>query len=198
MFGPYPLHPLSYGADTKVMFLIVVEVFRPERIRFESRPPFHVEIVVLDEGFHAVFCHEAVVFLRTVAGVNSISSLPSDEFSWTMTSSICPKGTCIFFIRRSRFRSTVFRQLRKVYLLALDSIFVPSMYSTFRLMKPLEESRSTTWVNTSSISFLTRLRKRLMVMKSGFSYPARYNGCHGEEAFRFSGRSRCCSCRHTE
>ena len=49
-----------------------------------------------------------------------------------------PNRTCIFFIRRSRFRSTVFRQT-KVYLLALDSIFVPSMYSTFRLMKPLEE-----------------------------------------------------------
>ena len=32
---------------------------------------------------------------------------------------------------------------RQVYLLALDSIFVPSMYSTFRLMKPLEERRST-------------------------------------------------------
>ena len=107
----------------------------------------------------------------SMAGVNSISSLLSDEFSWAMTSSICPNRTCIFFIRRSQFRSTVFRQT-KVYLLALDSIFVPSMYSTFSLMKPLEERRSTVWVNTSLISFFTRLRKRLMVMKSGFSYPA--------------------------
>ena len=47
-----------------------------------------------------------------------------------------------------------------------------TMYSTFKLMKPLEERRSTVWVNTSLISFFTRLRKRLMVMKSGFSYPA--------------------------
>ena len=61
---------------------------------------------------------------------------------------------------------------QKVYLLALDSIFVPSMYSTFSLMKPLEERRSTVGGNTSLISFFTRLRKRLMVMKSGFSYPA--------------------------
>ena len=71
MFGPYPLHPLSHGADTKVMLLIVVEVFSPERIRFESRPLLHVEIVVLDEGLHAVFCHEAVVLLRTVAGIGN-------------------------------------------------------------------------------------------------------------------------------
>ena len=42
------------------------------------------------------------------------------------------------------FRSTVFRQT-KVYLLALDSIFVPSVYSTFRLLNPLEERRSTVW-----------------------------------------------------
>ena len=45
-----------------------------------------------------------------MAGVNSISSLLSDDFSWAMTSSICPNRTSIFFIRRSRFRSTVFRQ----------------------------------------------------------------------------------------
>ena len=59
-----------------------------------------------------------------MTGVNSISSLLSDEFSWAMTLSICPSRICIFFIRRSRFRSTVFRQT-KVYLLALDSIFCP-------------------------------------------------------------------------
>ena len=90
----------------------------------------------------------------SMAGVNAISSWLSDDFSWAMASSICPNRTWIFFIRRSRFRSTVFLQTN-VYLLALDSIFVPSMYSTFRLMKPLEESRSTTWVNTSLISCFT-------------------------------------------
>ena len=35
MSGPYPLHLLSHRADTKVMFFIVVEVFRLERVRFE-------------------------------------------------------------------------------------------------------------------------------------------------------------------
>ena len=106
-----------------------------------------------------------------VSYTHLIDNVIADEFSWAMTLSICPSRICIFFIRRSRFRSTVFRQT-KVYLLALDSSFVPSIYSTFRLMKPLEERRSTVCVNTSLISFFTRLRKRLMVMKSGFSYPA--------------------------
>ena len=33
-----------------------------------------------------------------------------------------------------------------------------------------------------------------------FKAPAstRFHGCHGEGAFQFSGRSRCCSYRHTE
>ena len=43
------------GQMQKVMFLIVVKVFGLERIRFESRPPLHVEIVVLYIGIHAVF-----------------------------------------------------------------------------------------------------------------------------------------------
>ena len=55
MSSPYPLHLLSHGADTKVLFFIVVEVFGLERVRFESRPLFHVEVVVLDVGFHTVF-----------------------------------------------------------------------------------------------------------------------------------------------
>ncbi len=51
-----------------------------------------------------------------------------------------------------------------VYLLAFDSIFVPSMYSTSKLTNPRSARSSTTWVNTALISFFTRLRKRLMVM----------------------------------
>ena len=52
MSGPYPLHLLSHRADTKVMFFIVVEVFRLERVRFELWPLFHVEVVVLDAIAH--------------------------------------------------------------------------------------------------------------------------------------------------
>ena len=52
MSSPYPLHLLSHGADTKVLFFIVVEVFGLERVRFESRPLFHVEVVVLDAIAH--------------------------------------------------------------------------------------------------------------------------------------------------
>ena len=37
-------------------------------------------------------------------------------------------------------------------------------FMALTLMKPLEERRSTVWVNTSLISFFTRLRKRLMVI----------------------------------
>ena len=55
MSGPYSLHLLSHGANAKVMFFIVVEIFRLERVRFEPRPLFHVEVVVLDVGFHTVF-----------------------------------------------------------------------------------------------------------------------------------------------
>ena len=53
--GAYPLHPLPHRTDAEVIFLIVVEVFGLERVRFESRPLLHVEIVVLYIGFHAVF-----------------------------------------------------------------------------------------------------------------------------------------------
>ena len=53
----------------------------------------------------------------SMAGVNAISSSLSGEFSRAMASSICSNRTWIFFIRRSRFRSTVFLQTN-VYLLA--------------------------------------------------------------------------------
>jgi glycogen phosphorylase/synthase len=46
---------LPHRTDAEVIFLIVVEVFGLERVRFESRPLLHVEIVVLYIGFHAVF-----------------------------------------------------------------------------------------------------------------------------------------------
>ena len=42
------------GQMQKVMFFIVVEVFGLERIRLESRPLLHVEIVIFDVSFHAV------------------------------------------------------------------------------------------------------------------------------------------------
>ena len=48
------------------MFFIVVEVFGLERVRFESRPLLHVEIVVLYVGFHAVFGHEAVILFGAI------------------------------------------------------------------------------------------------------------------------------------
>ena len=50
--GAYPPHPLPHRADAEVMFFIVVEVFRLERVRFEPRPLFHVEVVVLDAIAH--------------------------------------------------------------------------------------------------------------------------------------------------
>ncbi len=71
MSDPYPLRLLSHGADAEVMLFIVVEVFRLERVRFESRPLFHMEAVVLDVGFHAVSSHEAVIFLRAIAGIGN-------------------------------------------------------------------------------------------------------------------------------
>ncbi len=60
----------------------------------------------------------------------------------------------------------------KVYLLALDSIFVPSIYSTSSVIKPRSANSSTTCVKMLLISFFTRLRKRLIVTKSGRSCAA--------------------------
>ena len=59
-----------------------------------------------------------------------------------------------------------------VYLLAADSILVPSIYSTSRLMKPLSRRIRTNCVKTLLISSFLRLRKRLIVIKSGRSLPA--------------------------
>ena len=50
--GAYPPHPLPHRTDAEVMFFIVVEVFGLERVRFEPRPLFHVEVVVLDAIAH--------------------------------------------------------------------------------------------------------------------------------------------------
>lgn len=69
--GAYPPHPLPRRADAEVMFFIVVEVFGLERVRFESRPLLHVEIVVLYVGFHAVFGHEAVILFGAIAGISN-------------------------------------------------------------------------------------------------------------------------------
>ena len=66
----YPPHLLSHGAYAIVMFFIVVEVFSLERVGSESRPLLHVEVIVFDVSFHAVFCHEAVIFLGTVARIS--------------------------------------------------------------------------------------------------------------------------------
>ena len=105
--------------------------------------------------------------LESMAGVNS-TDVSFTEFSCTMASSTCSRRMRILFSNLVRFFSTVLRQT-KVYLLALDSILVPSIYSTSRLMKPLSARTRTNCVKTLFISSFTRLRKRLMVMKSGCS-----------------------------
>ena len=106
---------------------------------------------------------------ESMAGVNS-TGVSFMEFSWAMTSSTCFRRMRILSISFVRFFSTVLRQT-KVYLLAFDSILVPSIYSTSRLMKPLSARTRTNCVNTVFISSFTRFRKRLMVIKSGCSLP---------------------------
>lgn len=78
------------------------------------------------------------------SGVNSTTSV-SAALSCTITSSICFSRTRIFSCSFARFFSTVLRHTN-VYLLAFDSIFVPSIYSTSSVMKPRSASRSTTCV----------------------------------------------------
>ena len=70
----------------------------------------------------------------SMAGVNAISSSLSGEFSRAMASSICSNRTWIFFIRRSRFRSTVFLQTN-VYLLAVDVFHVQADEASGREQK---------------------------------------------------------------
>ena len=98
-----------------------------------------------------------------------ISALFSGRrFSPAMFSSICSSSTAIFFNSFSRLFTVVFLQTN-VYLLALDSIFVPSIYSTSRGIRPFSQSRRTTWVKIFPISSFSRLRNLLMVMKSGLA-----------------------------
>ena len=96
--------------------------------------------------------------------------------SCAMQSSTWASRAFTFSISLARLRSTVLRQTN-VYLFAFDSIFVPSTYSTSRLTNPLSARTSTSCVNMLLISSFRRLRKRLIVMKSGFSYPASQMKC---------------------
>lgn len=94
----------------------------------------------------------------SMEGVNSIPSLFSEAFPEQWRHLL---GLAGHWFSSSGVHGYVQQSFAiKIYLLALDSIFVPPIYSTYRLMKPLDESRSTFWVNTSLISFFTRLRKR--------------------------------------
>ena len=106
---------------------------------------------------------------HNVWGVSS-KEATSAALSCAICSLICWSNTRIFSNSFSRFLSTLLRHT-KVYLFALDSIFVPSRYSTSSVTKPFSTNINTKRVNICPISFLTRLRKRLMVAKSGFWYP---------------------------
>ena len=97
----------------------------------------------------------------SMEGVNStLSSMQA--LSCAMASSTCCRRMRIFSRSRVRLRSTFLRHTN-VYLLALDSIFVPSTYSTSRLMNPLDARMRTICVNIPFISSFTRLRKRFIV-----------------------------------
>lgn len=76
----------------------------------------------------------------------------------------------IISIKRVRFHLTVLRQM-KVYLLASDSSFIPSIYSRLRLIKLFLTRIRINGVNTLFSSFFIRLRKRLMVIKSESAFP---------------------------
>ena len=98
----------------------------------------------------------------SMEGVNSVALFSMQAFSCATTSSICCRRIRIFSRSLARLRSTFLRHT-KVYLLAFDSIFVPSTYSTSRLMNPLDARMRTICVNIPFISSLTRLRKRFIV-----------------------------------
>ena len=96
---------------------------------------------------------------ESMAGVNW-AGVSFTEFSCAMASSTCSRRIRILSSNFVRCFSTLLRQT-KVYLLALDSILVPSIYSTSRLMKPLSARTRTNWVNTLFISSLYTVTKTI-------------------------------------
>lgn len=92
------------------------------------------------------------------------------SISCVITSFTCSKRMRIISIKRVRFHLTVLRQM-KVYLLASDSSFIPSIYSRLRLIKLFLTRIRINGVNTLFSSFFIRLRKRLMVIKSESAFP---------------------------
>ena len=57
MSGTYPPHPLPHRTDAEVMFLIVVEVFSLERIRFESQSLLYVVFLFSGRSRCCLYMH---------------------------------------------------------------------------------------------------------------------------------------------
>ena len=116
------------------------------------------------------------IFLRTfsVRALRSSSpgcSSPESQPSLLTDSSASDRTACIFASSLALLFSTLFLHT-KVYLLAADSIFVPSMYCTSRLTRPSSLSIVTTCVNSpSNTPFNRLLLNRFIVLKSGLFIP---------------------------
>ena len=103
---------------------------------------------------------------ESIASVCESSS--SGALSWAIPSSIWSSTYLMFSSNLTLFFSVVFFHT-KVYLLATDSIFVPSIYCTSRLTCPSSTSTLTTCINRLLMqSFIRSERKRLIVEKDGY------------------------------
>lgn len=116
------------------------------------------------------------IFLSTF----SVRALRSSASGWSSTlpsssdltaSSASASTTRIWSSSLALLLSTRFLQTN-VYLLAADSIFVPSMYWTSRLTRPSSLSIVTTWVKIPSNTPFSRLLLNMfIVLKSGRFFP---------------------------
>ena len=61
---------LSHRTDAIVFVLVVIEVFRAERIRYILRTVLYMEAVVFHIGGGAVQLHKLVILLRAITGVS--------------------------------------------------------------------------------------------------------------------------------
>src|SRR5699024_11461212 len=100
-------------------------------------------------------------FLGDLAQCLGVSSKVSTSaaLSCAICSLICWSNTRIFSNSFSRFLSTLLRHT-KVYLFALDSIFVPSRYSTSSVTKPFSTNINTKRVNIRSEEHTSELQSR--------------------------------------
>ena len=72
--GSYMVHVLLHRTNVIILFRIVMDTLRMERVRSITGTLFFMEVIVLDKDFYSIILHEPVIFFRTVTGVRHADS----------------------------------------------------------------------------------------------------------------------------